>query len=438
MRLNGTMAVNAKDHLVIGGCDTVDLLREFGSPLHVMDETQIRQTCRAYHQAFIEGIPGGEVAYASKAFCCTAMIRIIAQEDLGLDVVSGGELYTAMAAGFDPARINFHGNNKTAEELRYALECKVGRIVVDNFTEIDMLADIAEGMGLRPKALLRVQPGVAAHTHAYVQTGQTDSKFGLSIAMGQATEAIDKMRRNAHMELMGVHCHIGSQIFEVETFSHTARVMANYMADVRDKLGFTMTELNLGGGFGIYYHEPDAAQAPAAYAQAISKALGDVFRLRSFPMPARISVEPGRAIIGSGDTTLYTVGTIKSIPGMRTYVAVDGGMTDNPRPALYQSSYELCLANRMSDQDTVLASIAGRCCESGDMLLWDMPMPMPVSGDILAIPCTGAYHYAMSSNYNRVPRPAIVLASDGAAHVVVKRETYEDVARNDLVPAHLL
>ncbi|MEL7623508.1 MAG: diaminopimelate decarboxylase [Clostridiales bacterium] len=438
MKRHGTMTVNEDGHLVIGGCDTVELVKEFGSPLYVMDEDLLRQNCRAFHKAFIEGIPGGEVAYASKAFCCLAMLRLAAQEDLGIDVVSSGELYTALAAGADPSRIDFNGNNKTPDEIRYALENRVGRIIVDNFTEIQLIDEIAGSMGLRPMVLLRVQPGIEAHTHEYIQTGKIDSKFGLSISTGQAMEALHLMHAKEHMELVGIQCHIGSQVFEVESFAQTARIMASFMAYASDNLGFHLPEINLGGGFGVYYREGDTPVTPADFAKAIYEALQEELARHNHPMPRRISIEPGRAIVGNAGTTLYTVGSIKTIPRVRTYVAIDGGMGDNPRPALYQAKYEMCLANKMTAANQIVASVAGKCCESGDMLLWDASMPWVETGDILAISTTGAYNYSMASNYNRIAKPAVVMVSGGKAHIIVKRETFEDIVRNDLIPEHLL
>jgi diaminopimelate decarboxylase len=432
------MSINEKNHLTIGGCDTVELVREFGSPLYVMDEDLIRQDCRLYHKAFIEGIPGGEVAYSCKAFCCRAIMRIISQEDLGLDVLTSGELYTALTAGVNPSRIDFNGNNKSPDEIRYALENGIGHIIVDNFTEIRMLNEIAGSMGRRPKVLLRVQPGIEAHTHEYIQTGQIDSKFGLAIETGQALEALSMMNNMEHMDLVGIHCHIGSQVFEVDAFTETARIMSSFMADFRERSGATLSEINLGGGFGIYYHQDDEPSTPADFAGAIWRMFSDVFAQRRYPLPRRISIEPGRAIVGNAGTTLYTVGTIKMIPGIRTYVAVDGGMTDNPRTALYQAKYEMCLANRMDAANQMIATVTGKICESADMLIWDAPMPEPETGDIMAISVTGAYNYTMSSNYNRIGRPAVVLVSGGNAHVIVRRETLEDLTRNDLIPEHLL
>ena len=437
MKLFGTMRINGKGHLEIGGCDAIDLAGTFGTPLYVMDEDFLRQTCRDYHKAMIESIPGGEVAFACKAFCCTSMIRIAMQEDLGIDVVSGGELHTALAAGADKARINFHGNNKTPAELRYALENEIGRIVVDNNTEIHMLEEIAASLGRKQKVLLRVQPGIESHTHAYVQTGKVDSKFGLSIATGQALEAIRTMTQMQHIEVCGLHCHIGSQIHEEEAFIQTARIMASFLASIRDGIGIQLDELNLGGGLGVYYQEEDQVLSPESYVNAIYQTLQEEFMGFHFPMPKRLSIEPGRSIVANAGTTLYTVGSLKTIPGIRTYVAVDGGMTDNPRQALYQAKYEMALANKMNEPATVLASVAGKCCESGDMLIWDAYMADVETGDILAVASTGAYNYSMASNYNRLPKPPVILVSGGQAHVIVERESYEDLIRYDRIPQHL-
>ncbi|MCL1804410.1 MAG: diaminopimelate decarboxylase [Clostridiales bacterium] len=437
MKFHGTMTINQHDHLSIGGCDAVELIREFGSPLYVMDEELIRLNCRAFHKAFIEGFPGGEVAYACKAFSCLAMMRIACQEDLGVDVVSAGELYTALAAGVDPARIDFNGNNKTPEELRYALQSGIGRIIVDNFTEIARLDAMAGEMKLKPKALLRIQPGIDAHTHKHIQTGKVDSKFGLAIGTGQALEAVKMMGEAANIELRGIHCHIGSQILGIDTFTRTAEIMAGFMAEVRGSLGLTLPELNLGGGYGIYYTHEDSPSPPEAIAEAIGKVLAGAFKRNDFPFPERFSVEPGRSIVGNAGTALYTVGSVKHIPGFRTYVAVDGGMTDNPRLALYQAKYETCLANKMSAPDEIVASVAGKLCESGDMLIRDVSMPRAEAGDVLAIPNSGAYQYAMASNYNRIGKPAVVLVSGGDASLILRRETLEDLIRYDLVPGHL-
>lgn len=437
MKLHGTMTVNNDDHLVIGGCDAIELVKEFGSPLYVLDEDLLRRNCRDYRKAFIDDIPGGEVAYACKAFSCLAMIRIVSGEGLGVDVVSGGELYTALSAGADPSRIDFNGNNKTPDELRYALGNRIGRVIVDNFTEIRLLDDMAREMKIRQKALLRIQPGIEAHTHEKIQTGKIDSKFGLAIETGQAIEAVKQMLESESIELTGIHCHIGSQILETEAFTQTAEIMAGFLVEIRARLGVTLPELNLGGGFGIYYTGSDSPPTAAETAKAILRVLNGVFEKNDFPFPKRLSIEPGRSIVGNAGTALYTVGSLKMIPGFGAYVAVDGGMTDNPRLALYQARYETCLANKMSAPDEIIASVAGKLCESGDMLIRDVSMPRAEAGDILAIPNSGAYQYAMASNYNRIGKPAVILVSGGKAAAILKRESYEDLVRNDLIPDYL-
>lgn len=437
MKLHGTMTVNTRGHLTIGGCDTVDLVKEYGSPLYVMDETHMRGICQDYYQSFIARYPNTEVIYASKAFMNMAMARIISQEGLGLDVVSGGELYTALRAGFAPEKIYFHGNNKSPEELEYAIKSKIGRFVVDNLWELENLEKKAAAMGEKVQILLRVQPGIEAHTHEYIRTGQIDSKFGVAIATGQALEFIKEALKCRQLELMGIHCHIGSQIFEIESFRHAAEVMMDFLKDIREQTGKELTELNLGGGFGIYYKSDDTPAPISKFANTIIKTVEEAAAKIQMKRP-KIIVEPGRSIVGTAGTTLYTVGSIKHIPGVRTYVAVDGGMGDNPRPALYQAKYEAMLANKAQKEKAEEVSITGKCCESGDMLIWGISLPKVESGDILAVSSTGAYNYSMSSNYNRLPRPAVVLVKDGQSDVIVARETYSDLTRNDIIPDRLI
>jgi len=437
MKLHGTMNVNEMGHLTIGGCDAVELAKEFGTPLYVMDEQLIRDMCRQYHKAFIESYPGADVCYASKALTTSALARIIVQEDLGFDVVSQGELYVALRAGADPRRIDFNGNNKSPEEIRYAMSNNVGHFIADNLYELDLLDQIAGELNYRPQVLIRVQPGIEAHTHEYIQTGKIDSKFGISIFTGQALEAIKYALSKPNIDLVGVHSHIGSQIFEIDSFCQASRIMARFMKDVQKETGVTLTQLNMGGGFGIYYKEGDTPAPIKDFADVMFNSLKDEFSQLDFPMPERITVEPGRSIVGSAGTTLYTVGAIKTIPCIRTYVAVDGGMGDNPRPALYQAKYEMCIANKMNVPNQIVASVAGKYCESGDMLIWDASMPWVEPGDILAVSCTGAYNYSMSSNYNSLCRPAVVLVNNGQADVIVKRETLEDLVRNDVIPDRL-
>jgi len=436
MKLHGTMRVNRHGHLTIGGCDTVELTQRFGTPLYVMDEQHIRDICRDYYQSFMVKYPNTEVIFASKAFMNMAMAAIISQEKLGLDIVSGGELYTALKSGFPPERIYFHGNNKSREEIEYALNSKIGRFVVDNFYELDLLNNTAGLLGHRANILLRIQPGIEAHTHEYIKTGQIDSKFGVAIATGQALEIVKAALNAEHLELKGVHCHIGSQIFEIDSFHHAAQVMMQFIKQVKEETGVEVAELNLGGGFGIYYKEGDTPAPISGFADVIMSAIAENARNLELNIP-KIIVEPGRSIVGTAGTTLYRVGSIKKIHGIRTYVAVDGGMADNPRPALYQAKYEAMVANKANAPLTEVVSITGKCCESGDMLIWDICLPQVVSGDIIAVSSTGAYNYSMSSNYNRLPRPAVVLVKDGQADVIVVRETYEDLVRNDIIPARL-
>ena len=436
MKLHGTQLVNAKGHLEIGGCDTVELAKQFGTPLYILDEAHIRGICRQYHSSFVKGLKNAQVIYASKAFSTLAMCRIIDEEGLGLDVVSGGELYTALQADFSAARIYFHGNNKSQEELAMAIKAGVGRMVVDNFHEMSLLNDLAQEMNLRVQVLLRLTPGIEAHTHEYIQTGQIDSKFGFTLPDGTADRAIDLALSYENLELKGIHAHIGSQIFELDSFRHEVQIMIDYMAKIHERTGFLLQELNLGGGFGIYYTSEDDPAQIEDYAKTVRDALEDACQNQKFPQP-KIIVEPGRSIVGTAGTTLYTIGSIKEIPGVRKYVAVDGGMADNPRPALYQARYEAVLANRANEETSEAVSITGKCCESGDMLIWDIDLPKAKAGDLLTVSSTGAYNYSMSSNYNRLTRPAVVLVEGGHADIIVKRETYEDLLRNDVLPTRL-
>lgn len=436
MKLHGTMSITNEGHLSIGGCDAVKLAKRFGTPLYVMDEEHLREICRDYFQSFMAKYPNNQVIYASKAFLTTAMAKIISQEKLGLDVVSGGELYTAMQAGFPAERIYFHGNNKAVDELKYALTCEIGHFVVDNFYELELLNTLCLERRIKAKILLRIQPGIEAHTHEYIRTGQIDSKFGMAIATGQAMEIVKKALSLDNLELMGIHCHIGSQIFEIESFRHAAEVMMNFMKKIKEETGRELPELDLGGGFGIYYEESDRPVPISQFAETIMSTIQQKAAELQLNVP-KIIVEPGRSLVGTVGTTLYTVGSIKKIPGIRTYVAVDGGMADNPRPALYQAQYEAAVANKLREEAAEEVSITGKCCESGDMLIWDIALPVLASGDILAVSSTGAYNYSMSSNYNRLPRPAAVLVYQGKADIIVKRETYSDIVRNDIIPERL-
>ncbi|MGI6555209.1 MAG: diaminopimelate decarboxylase [Bacillota bacterium] len=436
MKLHGNMVINSAGHLEIGGCDTVQLAREFGTPLWVMDENYIRQQCRLFKKAFIDN-SGGDAAYASKAFLTQAMAAVIKEEGLSLDVVSGGELFTALQAGFPARRIYFHGNNKSREELKMAIQSRVGRIVVDNFYELTLLEEVIHEIGDEPvPVMLRIAPGVEAHTHEYVQTGQEDTKFGFSLASGQALEAGKRVLKSEFLTLKGIHCHIGSQIFETDSFAAAAEIMIDFIAQIYKKTGYLIGELNLGGGFGIYYSQGDAPKTIEEYAENIISAATEYAEMYGVPVP-RIIVEPGRSIVGPAGTTLYTVGSCKDIPGIRKYISVDGGMADNIRTALYGAVYEGIIANKALHEPVEIVTVAGKCCESGDILIKDISLPLVEPGDILAISCTGAYGYTMASNYNRLPRPAVVLVRDGQADIIVRRETYEDLLRQEAVPRRL-
>lgn len=427
------LSVNEAGHLAIGGVDTLELTRQYGTPLYVMDEEAVRRMCRLYRQA-AETAFGQDALplYASKALCCTYMYRLAAEEGMGVDCVSGGELYTARHAGFPASRIYFHGNNKTDRDIRDALEMGVGTFVVDNREELDALERLAADAGRIQPILLRITPGIDPHTHKAINTGRVDSKFGSAIETGQALDITRYALTLPHVDLRGFHCHIGSQIFDRYPFVDAARIMVDFMAAVRRETGFTARELNLGGGLGVPYTEYDRTVDYAA----VIREIGDEVRLicheRDFPFP-RVILEPGRSLVAAAGITLYTVGAVKTIPGFRTYVSVDGGMPDNPRYALYQSQYTVLIANRPEEAPSWRVTVAGRCCESGDLIGENLPLQPAVRGDILAVLTTGAYNYAMASNYNRLPRPALVMIRDGKPALAIRRESYEDLIRNDLM-----
>ncbi|RJS58572.1 diaminopimelate decarboxylase [Bacillus subtilis] len=431
MFLHGTSRQNQHGHLEIGGVDALYLAEKYGTPLYVYDVALIRERAKSFKQAFITAGLKAQVAYASKAFSSVAMIQLAEEEGLSLDVVSGGELYTAVAAGFPAERIHFHGNNKSREELRMALEHRIGCIVVDNFYEISLLEDLCKETGHSIDVLLRITPGVEAHTHDYITTGQEDSKFGFDLHNGQTERAIEQVLQSEHIQLLGVHCHIGSQIFDTAGFVLAAEKIFKKLGEWRESYSFVSKVLNLGGGFGIRYTEDDEPLHATEYVEKIIEAVKENAARYGFDIP-EIWIEPGRSLVGDAGTTLYTVGSQKEVPGVRQYVAVDGGMNDNIRPALYQAKYEAATANRIGEAHDKTVSIAGKCCESGDMLIWDIDLPEVKEGDLLAVFCTGAYGYSMANNYNRIPRPAVVFVENGEDHLVVKRETYEDIVKLDL------
>lgn len=437
MKLQGTMQINSAGNLTIGGLEVTQLAREFGTPLYIFDEELIRNNCRKFYEAFAVGEGQSEVIYASKAFLTTAMCRIIASEGLGLDVVSGGELYTALAAGFPVEHIYFHGNNKSYMELCQALDANIGRFVVDNFSEMELLSRLAVEKGQVANVILRVTPGIEAHTHDYIRTGQIDSKFGFTLPNGQALEAAKRVKDLPGLEFKGLHCHIGSQIFDQEPYGEAAAIMLKLAAEIKESTGLLTTELDLGGGFGIYYAEGDTPPSINSFAQKILIEVSKKAKEFNLPKP-KVIVEPGRSIVGPAGSTAYTVGSIKEIPGVRKYVAVDGGMADNIRPALYEAKYEAIIANKANLPAEEIVTITGKCCESGDMLIWDTKLPKVEVGDILLVSCTGAYGYTMSSNYNRLGRPAAVLVREQNADLIIKREDYNDLLRNDILPARLI
>ncbi len=440
MNARETLKINEAGHLEIGGADCVQLAKQFGTPLYVLDEKYIRDMMSVYRDTINEEYDGkGLVLYASKAFSCEAIYVIAKQEGIGVDVVSGGELYTAMQAGFPAEKIYMHGNNKLPQELCYALDCGVGAIVVDSYTEADFIEKEAEKRGMVQNILLRINPGVEAHTHAFVQTATTDSKFGFSTQDGTAERITAYVLGKKHLKLQGYHCHIGSQIFEKQSFVLAVQKNLKFVADIKAKLGFEAQTLNMGGGFGIWYTDEDAkidVNGYKSYLQALLSTVKEECKALGLKLPF-VLIEPGRSIVGEAGITLYTVGAIKDIPNVKKYVAIDGGMFDNPRYALYQSKYSAILANRANDKPCELVSIAGKCCESGDLIGANINLPKAEIGDIMAIFSTGAYNYSMASNYNRNLIPPVVLVKDGQAEYIVKPQTYEDIIRNDVIPARL-
>lgn len=426
------VAVNAAGHLEIGGVDTVELAHDHGTPLYVMNERTIRETLRNYKKSIDENYEnGGMVAFASKACSFTEMYRLVMEEGCGADIASGGELYTAMKVGFPAERLVMHGNCKSESEIRMALDYGVGRIVLNDMYDLNRVARVARKMGKTANVYLRITPGIEAHTHSSVMTGQIDSKFGFTLETGEAMEGIRAALSTEGVALKGLHCHIASQVFDEKPFEDAAEIMLTLLCEVREKTGVTLGELDLGGGFGIPYTEKDHPKDCTEYMRLVAGAVREKAHSLDFPLPY-IVIEPGRSVVATAGVTLYTVGAVKKIPNVRTYVAVDGGMCDNPRYALYQADYTALIADRAGEASTETVTIAGRCCESGDLLQENAPLQSCDEGDVLAVLCTGAYNYSMSSNYNRYPKPPVLMVKDGKARVVVKGETYEDILRNDV------
>ena len=428
------LTVNEEGHLCLGGQDTVELTEKYGTPLYLMDEDRIRERCRTYMSAMREAFGKASLPlYASKAASFKQIYRIMKEEGMGVDVVSSGEICTAVSVGFPMERAYFHSNNKTDVDIEYAIENGIGYFVVDNREELDAIEYFATKHGITQKILLRLTPGIDTHTYAAVNTGKVDSKFGSAIETGQADEITAYTLSLSHIKLSGYHCHIGSQVFDSDTFLRAAAIMLDFANQMREKYNFVIDELDLGGGYGVRYLEEHPEIDIRANILAVGEAVTAQCKELDYPMPA-IRLEPGRSIVADAGMTLYTVGTVKQIPGYKNYVSVDGGMTDNPRFALYRSPYSILLANRPNDESKPFrCSVVGRCCESGDILQENITLPANTArGDILAVLTTGAYNYSMSSNYNRIPRPPVVMLKGGESYLAVKRETYDDVCRNDI------
>lgn len=424
-----TNQINQAGHLTIGGVDSLKLAKEYGTPLVVYDVSQIRNQIRAFKKVFEEEQVNYAVSYASKAFASIAMYQVANEEGAYTDVVSAGELYTAMKANFPMERISFHGNNKSKEELEMGFKNHVGKIIIDNFYEIDLLRQVLEEQDSKINVMLRITPGISAHTHEYDQTGQVDSKFGFDLKSGQADKALQEVLKNKRMHMLGIHAHIGSQIFELNGFEMAAAKLVDVAASWKEKYDYTAQIINVGGGFGIKYVQEDHPLKPEEFVKAIVKAIKDEATKHNFPIP-EIDIEPGRSIVGPAGYNLYKVGSMKEIPGLVPYVAVDGGMGDNIRPALYQAKYETVLANDPQRRASQEFHVAGKYCESGDILA-DAKLPSLKAGDILAMLDTGAYGYSMASNYNRNPRPAVVFVENGKEQLVIKRESLEDLIHLD-------
>lgn len=425
------ISVNEKGHLTFAGYDTVELAEKYGTPLYLMDEDKIREHVRAYKTAMAEYFPAGSMPeFASKAFSCKQIYRIMAEEGIDIDVVSPGEIYTAAAAGFPMENSFFHGNNKTDADIRFAIENKVGCFVVDGEDELSALDRIAGEIGIKQNILLRITPGIDPHTHKKISTGSVDSKFGTAIETGQAMEIVKKALALGNVKLCGFHCHVGSQIFESQPFTDASEIMLRFIADVRDKLGYTAETLNLGGGLGVRYTKDDPEIDYGEKIKEVAEILNNQCEKFGLPVP-KILMEPGRSLVADAGMTLYTVGSVKEITGYKNYVSIDGGMTDNPRYTLYESPYTVVLASRANDQKDYTATVAGRCCESGDLIQENVKMPKPTRGEILAVLTTGAYNYSMASNYNRVGRPPVVMLNSEQDYIAVRRETFKDICALD-------
>lgn len=424
--------INEIGHTAFDGCDVVELAKKYGTPLYVISESEIRKRCGRVRSHFTGKYENTLALYASKAMSNIALYKIIAEEGMGIDVVSGGELYTAIKAHFPMENVYFHGNNKTPEEIKLGIDNNIGCFVIDNENELGIIQRLAFESGKKVKALLRITPGVSGHTHEYISTGQIDSKFGFSIHEDVAINAVKMVMECPNIHFAGIHCHIGSQIYRIEAYREAVKVMIALALQIKIELGIEIEELNMGGGFGVFDCEGNKRVDIVDFIEIIMATIEEQCKLKNIKRP-RILIEPGRWIIGEAGITLYTVGAIKEIKGIRKYVSVDGGMTDNPRHALYKAVYRAVVANKPKEPNRETVTIAGKCCESGDILIRDFQTPVMESGDILAVYGTGAYNYSMSSNYNRMTRPAMVMVNNGDSREIIRRETYEDLLRCELL-----
>jgi diaminopimelate decarboxylase len=428
-----TAITNQQGHLEVGGCDVVELVQQYGSPLYILDETSFRAACQHYTQALKQHYPGESLAiYASKAWNCMATCAMAASEGLGIDVASGGELYTALQANVSPRVIYFHGNNKSLAELEQAISIGC-TIVADNWLELERLAGLAAAMETSPRVMLRMTPGIECHTHEYIRTGHLDSKFGFD--PNQIEELLEFAQKHPHIQWVGLHSHIGSQIFELQPHRDLPNILVDWWVQAQSA-GLNMTELNVGGGLGVRYTETDQPPSINEWVAVVAQHIQAACQAKNLPLP-KLICEPGRSIVAPAGITAYTMGGRKQVPDIRTYVSVDGGMSDNPRPITYQSSYSAVVANRMTEAASEKVTVAGKHCESGDILLKNIELPATVAGDVLVVLVTGAYNYSMASNYNRLTRPAAVLVGHGEASLVLRRETYADLVRQDVLPARL-
>ena len=426
------ISVNNQGHLTFAGFDTVDLAKKYGTPLYLMDEEKIREHIREYKKAFSENFPvGSNPEFASKSFSCKQIYRIMAEEGMNIDVVSCGEIHTAASVGFPMEKSFFHGNNKSDSDIQFAIDNKVGYFVADSMDELFALNEIAAQNGIVQKILLRITPGIDTHTHQKISTGNVDSKFGIAISTGQALKAVKDILEMKNICLCGFHCHIGSQIFESEPFNTAAQLMLEFIKQAETELNYTAEMLNIGGGFGVRYLEEHPKINYTQRIKEVAAVINEQCKKLGIKVP-KIAMEPGRSIVADAGMTLYTIGSIKEITGYKNYVSIDGGMTDNPRYTLYESPYTVMLASRANDNCDFKATIAGRCCESGDIIQENVKLPKPQRNEILAVLTTGAYNYSMASNYNRIPRPPVVMLNKQGDYVAVKRETFEDICKLDI------